>query len=195
VRQSDEGQVWPADKNAAKDATPAEPRKEESATEDVLAPGDAPASAAGPAVTETRSEPAPDTSVVDGLFARMVRDMQLPRFPGGNSLSPPQTATPGPASSLERSATPAPDAAGGTARRSLSALEEDLAPAQEQTNPGGVELDLLRVLFGRFSVRISVLVVGSLVFCGLRQRAAEEPRDLAKVRLAKRSASEPPHQR
>jgi hypothetical protein len=124
---------------------------------------------------------------------RLALYLQAPQFSGRNSLQ--EGATQGAAASLERNATSVRDEIGGATQQALPALDEDLAPAQGQANLGGSESNPLRTLFGRFSVRLSVLVAGSLVFCGLLQRATKEPRELAKVRLAKRSASEPPHKR
>jgi hypothetical protein len=108
--------------------------------------------------------------------------LQSPQFPGRISL--PEGTTQG-STSFEGNVTPGRDETGGTIQQSLPTPEEDLAPAQEKTKPAGFEFNPLRTLFGRFSVRISLLVAGSLVVRGMRQRAAKEPRDLAKVRLAK----------
>jgi hypothetical protein len=191
VRQTDEGQVWPADKNAAKDATPAEPRKKESATEEVLTPGDALASTAGPtqqpalSVTEKRSEPAPDTSGVDHLFARAARFLPPPQFLGTISL-PGGTARAAPP--VEAGISSVRDENGGTAEQSAPAPDESRPAALDATKLDRSDLTPLRTVLRRVCAAIGLLVLAPAA-CTLG-RVTRRRRLSTEVRLRKRSAND-----
>jgi hypothetical protein len=74
---------------------------------------------------------------------------------------------------------------------SLPVADRNLSPGPHETEPYELAPTPVRTLLGRIYAAVALLLLGPPAFFGLR-RAARKPRLPAPVRLAKRSADEPP---